>query len=177
MEEDGQGSAYRQFIVPASGTVRFAKSLDRSVTGSMNELIREAKYWLEVGELSPHEVGGRLNGTLRSVLAPSKKDGYGRPREVFGEMVRSAGSAQPSLASIESDVFGAISGFHKKIMTVLRESSLDDDKLTVVSERVKTLLGNVTAEMKQTKKLKVAEWLEGAYSDIKRLVDDLSKSP
>src|SRR5436309_15001061 len=37
MEADGQGAAYERFIAPASGSVRFAKSLNRSVTGSMND--------------------------------------------------------------------------------------------------------------------------------------------
>lgn len=57
----------------------------------MNELIREATYWLAEGDLSPHEVSGRLNGMLLSALARSKKDGYGRPRDAFKALVSSAG--------------------------------------------------------------------------------------
>src|SRR5215471_1057738 len=34
MEDQGQGAAYERFIAPASGTVRFAKALNRSITGS-----------------------------------------------------------------------------------------------------------------------------------------------
>src|SRR5436305_4031561 len=32
--DDGQESTFRRFIAPASASVRFAKALDRSVTGS-----------------------------------------------------------------------------------------------------------------------------------------------
>ena len=42
--------------------------MDRSVTGSMNDLIREATAWLAEGELSPLDVGVRLNDTLLSAL-------------------------------------------------------------------------------------------------------------
>ena len=33
MEDDGQGAAYERFIAPSSASVRFAKALNRSVTG------------------------------------------------------------------------------------------------------------------------------------------------
>lgn len=36
-EDDGQAFVYQRFIVPASGTVQFAKALNRSITGSMND--------------------------------------------------------------------------------------------------------------------------------------------
>ena len=35
MEDDGQQFAYRKFITPASGTVSFAKALNRSVTSKL----------------------------------------------------------------------------------------------------------------------------------------------
>ena len=52
MAYDGQEFVYRRFIAPASGTVRFGKALDRSVTGSMNELIAEATDLLADGRRS-----------------------------------------------------------------------------------------------------------------------------
>lgn len=61
MEADEQATIYHRSIAPASGSVRFARALDRSVTGSMNDLIFHAKVWLIEGDLSPHEVGFRLN--------------------------------------------------------------------------------------------------------------------
>ncbi len=83
MEDDGQAFAYHRFIAPASGTVSFAKALNRSVTGSMNDLIRFATALLVEGELSPHDVGFKLNDFLLSAIASSKSDKYGKPREAF----------------------------------------------------------------------------------------------
>jgi hypothetical protein len=40
MVADGQEFIFRQFIAPAAGTVRFASALNRSVTGSMNDLVK-----------------------------------------------------------------------------------------------------------------------------------------
>ena len=69
MEADGQAFVYRRFIVPATASVRFAKALDRSVTGSMNDLIKHATYWLAEGDVSPFDVGFRLNDIPMSALA------------------------------------------------------------------------------------------------------------
>jgi hypothetical protein len=91
MEEAGQGAAFERLIAPASASVRFAKALDRSVTGSMNDLVKHATFWLAEGELSPDEVGVRLNGIPMSALK-SVDSGYGFPKDVFAAMVSGAGS-------------------------------------------------------------------------------------
>jgi hypothetical protein len=91
-EGDGQGAAFERFIAPASAEVRFAKALDRSVTGSMNDLIRHATAWLAEGNLSPHDVGVRVNDILLSALGRSKSETYGKPRDSFKALVASAGS-------------------------------------------------------------------------------------
>jgi hypothetical protein len=83
MEDDGQSFSYQKFAAPASGTVRFATALNRSVTGSMNDLIGHAIAWLEDGDVAPHDLGFRLNDILLSALAASKSDGYGKPNEAF----------------------------------------------------------------------------------------------
>ena len=83
MEDDGHQFVYRKFIAPASGSVQFAKALNRSVTGSMNDLINHATYWVAEDELSPHDLGFRLNDILLSALAKENCRGYGKPREAF----------------------------------------------------------------------------------------------
>ncbi len=83
---------------------------------------------------------------------------------------------QPKLASVEADLFGTLLAFHKKTMRLLRESSLDDEKLKVVADRIKTLLDDATAEMKQSQPLNLAERFEAAYEEAKRLVAELSRS-
>jgi hypothetical protein len=80
------------------------------------------------------------------------------------------------LAAVEADLFGAIFGFHTRIVSLLRGSSLDGDKLKVVADRIKTLLDAVTAELNGTQPLSVTQRLEAAYDEAKRLVDELSHS-
>ena len=87
MEDDGQQFAYRKFIAPASGTVSFAKSLNRSVTGSMNELIGTAQMYLVEDDMSPHEVGFKLNGILLSTLKNAEGGKYAEPRDAFKRLM------------------------------------------------------------------------------------------
>jgi hypothetical protein len=82
MEDDGQSFVYQRLIAPTSGSVRFAKALDRTATGSINELVKFAKFFLESGELSPFDVGFKLNDTLLSAIA-NQDHAYGKPREAF----------------------------------------------------------------------------------------------
>ncbi len=91
MEDDGQAFVYHRFIAPASEQVRFGKALNRSVTGSMNDLVYHAKTWLTEGDLSPHDAGFRLNEI------PMSPFGYQNPREVFKELAdtcQSSGSGE-----------------------------------------------------------------------------------
>lgn len=83
IEDDGQAFVHRRFIAPASSIVKFARALDRSVTGSMNDLIVYATALLVEGELSPFDVGFRLNEVLLSALAVSRTEKYGKPRGAF----------------------------------------------------------------------------------------------
>ena len=92
LEDDGHASVYQRFIAPPSSTVRFARALDRAVTGSMNDLIAHATAWLVEGELSPFDVGSRLNDVLLSALAAGGREKYGTPREAFRSMASGFGS-------------------------------------------------------------------------------------
>jgi hypothetical protein len=91
MEADGQDGVYLRLIVPATASVRFAKALDRSVTGSMNDMIRHATYWLAEGDISPFDVGYRLNDIPMSALALGGSP-YCKPRDAFKALVGSVGS-------------------------------------------------------------------------------------
>jgi len=77
MEYDGLPFIYQRWVAPASGTVRFGKALNRSVTGSMNDLVHHAKFWLIEREASPHDVGFQLNEI------PMGAHEYQHAREVF----------------------------------------------------------------------------------------------
>ena len=76
----GHESILEKFIVPSMDIVRFSKALNRSVTGSMNDFIFQAKFYLTEGGLSPFEVSFRLNETPVSYLD------YGTPKDVFQKL-------------------------------------------------------------------------------------------
>lgn len=81
MQDDGQEFIYQRFIAPATATVRFGKALNRSVTGSMNDLVFQARFWLLERELAPYDVGFRLNEIPLSSLK------YANPKEAFRAML------------------------------------------------------------------------------------------
>ncbi|MEI7685083.1 MAG: hypothetical protein WCL32_08655 [Planctomycetota bacterium] len=85
---DGQEVAFRRHVVPATSSVRFAKALNRSVTGSMNELVRIATFFLEVRGLSPMEVSTEIDETPMSAFG-MKDPLFGIPQVVFAAMVSS----------------------------------------------------------------------------------------
>ena len=91
LEGAGHGSLAGISSELAPESVRFAKALDRSVTGSMNELVAYATLLLAGGDLSVPEVGVRLNDLLLSALAGGA-DKYGTPRDAFAELVAGPGS-------------------------------------------------------------------------------------
>lgn len=77
MVEDGFEFIYRRLIAPATEEVAFSKALNRSVTGSMNDLVRCARLWLFERDLSPLDTSFKLNDIPMSALQ------YRRQREVF----------------------------------------------------------------------------------------------
>ncbi len=86
--DDGQQFLYRKFIAASSGTVHFAKALNRSVTGSMNDHIHGAKLLLADG-MAPSEIGYHLNKTPMSALTDADWRKYGYPRDVFKRLIES----------------------------------------------------------------------------------------
>lgn len=93
LEDDGQTLVYRRFIAPESVTVRFAGAASRAVTGSMTDLISHAATLLAGGELSPFDVGPRLNDVLLSMLGAGRAKPYGTPREAFASMMAMIGDS------------------------------------------------------------------------------------
>jgi len=82
-DDDGEAETYQQHIAPASGSVRFAKALNRSVTGSINELVMTAGIYLTEHDMAPHDVGFKLNNFRLSAIAGEDGDKYGKPKEAF----------------------------------------------------------------------------------------------
>jgi len=71
---------YKRCIAPYTGTITLAKTEDRSVLGSMNDMVKHSKHRLERGEVSPWELGEWINNTPFGAL------GYRYPRDVFAQL-------------------------------------------------------------------------------------------
>ena len=87
MEADGLAFAYDRFIGPRTGLIRFASTLSRSVTGSMNELIASAQVLLADEETSPFDLGFQLNDLLLSASTTEEARDYGKPRDAFRALI------------------------------------------------------------------------------------------
>lgn len=89
MVDDGLGFIYLQLVAPSAASVIFSKSLNRSVTGSMSDLINCAKVWLAEEELSPYDASFKLNEMPMSAIK------YANPKETL--MKLSAGTPKSAL--------------------------------------------------------------------------------
>lgn len=75
--DDGSAFIFAKQISPATDTVHFSKSLNRSVDGSMNDLVFQAKYLMIERGLSPYETSFQLNEAPMGALK------YRSPWEAF----------------------------------------------------------------------------------------------
>ena len=86
-------------------------------------------------------------------------------------------SGTPPIQSLDGDLFDALVGFHKKVISLLRAANLDDDKLDIAAERLKLLMAKSSDEIKRTPDLTVQRRMDSMFEEAKRLVDELSQSP
>jgi hypothetical protein len=77
MIDDGLEFIYARLVAPTTATIHFSKALNRSVTGSMNDLIYHATMWLKEGDFAPCDVSFKLNEMPMSTI------GYAKPPEAF----------------------------------------------------------------------------------------------
>ena len=68
LRDDGLALIWQRLISPETASIRFSKSYNRAVTGSMNEIVRCAKYLLIIREMSPFEVSSDLNEMPMSMI-------------------------------------------------------------------------------------------------------------
>jgi hypothetical protein len=80
MADDGYQLIRERVFIPDTGSIFIAKALNRSVIGSMNELVLYAQAILTEEEISPYDLSFKLNDFLMSYID------YDRPREAFGKM-------------------------------------------------------------------------------------------
>jgi len=86
-----------------------------------------------------------------------------------------AKDGQPSFASAETEILEALARFKQRVVIMLRQSSLDDGTAKVLSRHIKSVIQEITDEMKGSRDFDLAERLESAYEEIRRLVEDLSQ--
>lgn len=80
LTDDGYESIFDRIIAARSGSMFFSKVGDRRVIGSINDLVFQAKYYLNEGDLSPWDTALSLNDAPMSLL------GMKCPKEAFGAM-------------------------------------------------------------------------------------------
>ncbi|MEX1231958.1 MAG: hypothetical protein WEB58_17055 [Planctomycetaceae bacterium] len=87
LNDNGYEAVFEQHIAPNANTARFAKPLNRSVIGSMNQLVYVPVSHLEDDRFDLRQIEVSLNDTLLSAIKVDKASGYGRPHETFKRMV------------------------------------------------------------------------------------------
>lgn len=80
LHDDGLRFLFDRLISPAMVHISFSKTLNRSVTGSMNDLVHQAKAYLINDYISPLDVSFKLNDMPLSYIQ------YDSPREVFTKL-------------------------------------------------------------------------------------------
>jgi hypothetical protein len=85
---DGQGPVYERLIAPAANAAVFGTALNRSVIGSMNDLIKCLRWSSQRAPISPIEDSLALNDTPMSML------GMDKPGFAFKAMVAKARELQ-----------------------------------------------------------------------------------
>ena len=68
LRADEHGFIFERLIIPRLERVSFSKALNRSVIGSMNDLVFQAQFHLIEGVMSPFDVSFRLNEVPLSCL-------------------------------------------------------------------------------------------------------------
>jgi hypothetical protein len=79
MSDDGFRFMFERLVAPSSSHVAFSKTLDRAVTGSMNELVYQARGYLIEDQLAPYDTTFRLNQIPMGQLK------YALPKETFAQ--------------------------------------------------------------------------------------------
>jgi hypothetical protein len=85
MADDGRQVIFSKYISPSFSEVQFAKPLNRSAIGSLNDHIQAAKILLAHG-MAPNAIGLQLNETPFSALVGHEGKKYASPKSVFASL-------------------------------------------------------------------------------------------
>ena len=93
LRAEGFGPEVADRILRPQDSLQILPTRSRSVLGSMNDLVRLARGYIDMeGGLAYVDVAW-LNRNLN--LAPMSALGYGRPVDAFAEMIRQEGASRP----------------------------------------------------------------------------------
>jgi len=95
---DGNKVMYDNFIEPESQKTYFSKIIDRRVSGSMNDLIFQAKVYLSEGQKSPFDVSFMLNKSPMFYL------NYRNPKVEFRKLYLTEDEDSPGNRQIRNNV-------------------------------------------------------------------------
>lgn len=80
LAEDNLSFHFERLVAPETAKVAFSKALNASVTGSLNDIVRNARFFLAERGLSPFDTARLL------ARCPMGALGYAFPNEVFATM-------------------------------------------------------------------------------------------
>jgi len=80
LEANNMQMIYKSCIAPHTGTITLAKTEDRSVLGSMNDMVNQCKCVVELGKTDPWVLTEGINST------PFGAIGYRYPSETFTQL-------------------------------------------------------------------------------------------
>ncbi len=84
MVDDGLEFIFRKHVVPTAGKILFSKSLNRSITGSINDYVQCGKYLLVERGLSPFDIALVLNKMPMSYLKSDNANSAFRALDIEG---------------------------------------------------------------------------------------------
>jgi tetratricopeptide (TPR) repeat protein len=86
MEDEGHGDIFQKHIAPLAGNIQFSKTGDRSLLGSMNELVQHSQFIL--ADESPAGASAKLNKIPMGALQ------YKYPRDAVAKLAGLPGTAE-----------------------------------------------------------------------------------
>jgi len=95
LAEDDLSFLFERLVAPETARVAFSKALSPSVTGSLNDIVKHAKFYLAERGLSPFDTARMLARYPMGAL------GYAFPHEAFAKMSVGANGANRDTPAIQ----------------------------------------------------------------------------
>lgn len=83
-------------------------------------------------------------------------------------------SVEPSIASLEVDLFGTLLDYYQRIVALVRQAQLDQESTAAVHECFNSLLEEIRGDLQNKKSIDLKARLESVYEEVKRTMDELA---